>query len=92
MSCDSEMEATLVLLKSRYRTLVSELEEIKGSHILNQPEMKSQDGGTTLEKAKKIKQLEESIAAAAKAIKDHLELCDTLSGNESWTIESQLEL
>lgn len=95
MSCsDPEMAATLERLKCRYRTLVNELSEINGSHPLNTPEVKTQDGGTTLEKAKKIKQLEESIKAAKAAIEDHIALCATLEAGSvaPWIIETQLEL
>lgn len=94
MTCDSEMQETLQKLKDRYRKIAEELEAIKDDHALNQPEMKSQDGGTTLEKTKKIKQLEESLKAAAQAIKDHLDLCAAMNAGttEPWTVESQLEL
>lgn len=95
MACsDPDMAATLELLKCRYRTLVSELQQINGTHPLNMPEVKTQDGGTTIENAKKIKQLEDSILAARKAITEHLALCAELEGGsvEPWTIETQLEL
>lgn len=95
MSCsDTEMAATLERLKCRYRSLVDELTLIRGNHPLNMPEVKTQDGGTTLEKAKKIKQLEESIKAAKQAIVDHIDLCKVLEAGstEPWTLETQLEL
>ena len=91
----SSFEETLELLKGRYHQLVRELVAIKDDHPLNQPDVKNQDGGTTLEKTKKIKQLEESIAAAKKAIEDHLQLQEVLdAGGEpfTFTFESQLEL
>lgn len=90
-----DMDQVLDLLKRRYVTLTIELEAIKGDHILNGPEVKAQDGGTTILKTAKIKQLEESLKAAAKAIKDHLELQDVLAqGGEplTFTLESQLGL
>jgi hypothetical protein len=88
------MQATLERLKCRYKTLVDELSLINGDHPLNLPEVKTQDGGTTLEKGKKIKQLEDSIVAAAKAIKDHIALCETIDAGSvaPWTLETQLEL
>lgn len=89
------MDQVLELLKKRYATIAIELEAIKGDHLLNGPEVKAQDGGTTILKTSKIKQLEESLAAAAKAIKDHLQLQDVLAqGGEplTFTIESQLGL
>lgn len=91
----SSFAETLELLKSRYHQLVRELVEIKGDHPLNTPDVKNQDGGTTLEKTAKIKQLEESVVAAKKAIEDHLQLQEVLdSGGEpfTFTFESQLEL
>jgi hypothetical protein len=89
------MDQVLELLKTRYATIAIELEAIKGDHLLNGPEVKAQDGGTTILKTAKIKQLEESLKAAAKAIKDHLDLQDVLdAGGEplTFTIESQLGL
>lgn len=89
------MDQALELLKKRYANIVIELEAIRGDHILNGPEVKSQDGGTTILKTAKIKQLEESLASTAKAIKDHLQLQDVLAqGGEPLTfiIESPLGL
>lgn len=95
MSCsDPQMQEALERLKCRYKTLVSELALINGDHPLNQPEAKTQDGGTTIENAKKIKQLEESIKATRDAIKEHLALCAELEGGSvtPWALETQLEL
>lgn len=94
MACSAAMLATQQKLEDRYHTLVSELEAIKGTHALNQPEMKSQDGGTTLQKVAKIKQLEESVAKAKKMLEDHLDLCARLEAGtpEPWIVETQLEL
>jgi hypothetical protein len=88
------MDSTYQLLVARYKTIAEELEAIKGSHPANQLELKTQDGGTSLLKYQKIKQLEESLAAAAKAIKDHIDLCNAIEAGpiEPWTIETQLEL
>lgn len=88
------MQATLERLKCRYRTLVEELALINGTHPLNMPEVKTVDGGTTIENAKKIKQLEDSILAARKAITEHLALCAELEAGSvaPWTLETQLEL
>lgn len=90
-----DMDQVLELLKKRYVAITIELEAIRGDHILNGPEVKAQDGGTTILKAAKIKQLEESLAATNKAIKDHLQLQDVLAqGGEPLTfiIESNLGL
>lgn len=95
MACsDPDMAATLERLKCRYRTLVDELTDIRGKHPLNMVEVKTADGGTTLEVDKKIKQLEASIVAARNAIKEHLALCAELEGGSvaPWTLETQLEL
>lgn len=96
MACcdDADMAEALDRLKCRYRTLINELAEINGKHPLNRPEVKTVDGGTTLENAKKIKQLEESIKATREAIKEHLALCAELEGGSvtPWTLETQLEL
>jgi hypothetical protein len=88
------MAAVLERLKFRYRTLVNELADIHGKHPLNGPEVKTADGGTTLEVTKKIKQLEESIKATREAIKAHLELTAELEAGDvaPWTFETQLEL
>lgn len=91
----AEMDQVLALLKKRYVQITIELEAIKGDHLLNGPEVKAQDGGTTILKTDKIKQLEASLQATAKAIKDHLALMDVLAqGGEplTFTIESQLDL
>jgi MinD-like ATPase involved in chromosome partitioning or flagellar assembly len=90
----STMAAVLERLKFRYRTLVNELADIHGKHPLNGPEVKTADGGTTLEVTKKIKQLEESIKATREAIKAHLELTAELEAGDvaPWTFETQLEL
>lgn len=87
-----DLDAVLVKLKQRYAQLVCELELIKSDHPLNQPEMKSQDGGTTLAKAAKIKQLEDSIKATADAIERHLDLVDKIDGTDVFTIETDMGL
>lgn len=91
---DAQMDAALANLKARYIQLVSELEAIKGDHVLNQPEVKIADGGTALLKTQKIKQLEESIERVARAIKRHNDLCAELEAGPRgpFVIETQMEL
>jgi len=86
------MLAVLAVLETRYANLAAELVLITGSHPLNQPEVKTQDGGTTILKSAKIKQLEDSLKETAEAIKRHMDLIDEIDGTNTFSFETQLEL
>lgn len=91
---DAAMDQALADLKSRYAAIAAKLEEIKTTSPLDQPDVKYEDGGTTLNKTQYIKRLEESLARTAKAIRDHYELCAAIDaeGVNTFTVYSDLSL
>lgn len=88
-------DAILEALQARRLALVLKLSEIdaEGGHILNAPDTKTTDGGTTLDKQGYIARLEKSLKAVDEAILRHRQLvaAEDAGSSEPFEVHTKIE-